>query len=144
MKNKLILLGLLISVSFAFSCNSTSSQLQAESTGLQEGIITKNVSAAEFQELIKSKTKAIILDVRTADEVAQGFIMDAQQIDFYDNNFQAKLNKLDKDNPVLIYCRSGRRSGIAMSTMRSLGFSEVYNLQGGILEWSEAGLKLVK
>ena len=144
MKKYLILIVLAISVSVAFSCNSTTTHAQAESAILQEGIITTNVSAAEFQKLIKSKSTAIILDVRTDNEVAQGFIKNAQQIDFYDENFQAELNKLDKSKPVLIYCRSGRRSGIAMSALRNLGFSEVYNLQGGIIEWSEAGLEIMK
>jgi len=144
MKNKLILLVLLVSVSVGLSCNTNTSHAHAESTILQAEIITKNVSAAEFQELINSKTKTIILDVRTFNELAQGVIKDAQHIDFYDKNFKEKLNKLDKSTPVLVYCRSGRRSGIAMSNMRNLGFSEVYNLQGGINEWSAAGLKLEK
>ena len=143
MKKYLIIIVLAISVSVAFSCN-TSTQAQAEDTGLQEALITKNVSAAEFQALIKSKTNAIILDVRTPNELAQGTIKNAQKIDFYDENFKTELDKLDKSKPVLIYCRSGRRSGIAMSTMRELGFSEVYNLQGGIIEWSNAGLEIVK
>lgn len=141
MKKHLIIILLAISVSVAFSCNS-SSQAQAESTELQEALITKNVSAAEFQTLIKSKTNAIILDVRTPKEVTQGIIKHAEKIDFYDENFKEELDKLDKTRPVLIYCRSGRRSGIAMATMRELGFSEVYNLQGGIIEWSEAGMKI--
>jgi rhodanese-related sulfurtransferase len=143
MKKYLIIIVLAISVSVAFSCNS-GTHAQAQDTELQETLITKNVSAAEFQSLIKSKTNAIILDVRTPNEVAQGSIKNAQKIDFYDKNFKAELDKLDKSKPVLIYCRSGRRSGIAMSTMRELGFSEVYNLQGGIIEWSEAGMTIVK
>ena len=142
MKKYLIVLVLAISVSVAFSCNSTSTQAQAESTELQEAVVTKNVSAEEFQKLITNRTNAIILDVRTPNEVAQGIIKNAVKIDFYDKNFQAELDKLDKSKPVLIYCRSGRRSGIAMSTLRDLGFSEVYNLQGGIIEWSEAGLDI--
>ena len=143
MKKYFIVILLAISVSVAFSCNS-STQAKAENTELQETLITKNVSAAEFQGLIKSKTNAIILDVRTPKEIAQGTIKNAQKIDFYNENFKAELDKLDKSKPVLIYCRSGRRSGIAMSTMRELGFSEVYNLQGGIIEWSEAGLEIEK
>ena len=143
MKKYLIIIVLAISVSVAFSCN-TSTQAKAEDTELQEALITKNVSAAEFQTLIMSKTNAIILDVRKPNEVAQGIIKNAKKIDFYDKNFKAELNKLDKSKPVLIYCRSGRRSGIAMSTMRELGFSEVYNLQGGIIEWSNAGREIVK
>ena len=144
MKKYLILIVLAISVSVAFSCNSTSTNAEAESAELQEALITKNVSATDFQALINSKTNAIILDVRTPKEVAQGIIKNAEKIDFYDENFKAELDKLDKSKPVLIYCRSGRRSGIAMSTMRELGFSEVYNLQGGIIEWSEAGLEIEK
>ena len=144
MKKYLIVLILAISVSVAFSCNSTSTQAQAESTELQDAIVTKNVSAEEFQKLITNRTNAIILDVRTPNEVAQGIIKNAIKIDFYDKKFQAELDKLDKSKPVLIYCRSGRRSGIAMASMRDLGFSEVYNLQGGIIEWSEAGLEIEK
>ena len=143
MKKHLLIIVLAISVSVAFSCNSNT-QAQAESTELQEALITKNVSAADFQALINNKTNAIILDVRTPKEVAQGIIKDAEKIDFYNENFKAELDKLDKSKPVLIYCRSGRRSAIAMATMRDLGFSEVYNLQGGIIEWSEAGLEIEK
>jgi rhodanese-related sulfurtransferase len=144
MKKYLFVIVLAISVSVAFSCNSTSTQVHAESTELQNAIVTKNVSAEEFQKFITNRTNAIILDVRTPNEVAQGIIKNAVIIDFNDKNFQAELDKLDKSKPVLIYCRSGRRSGIAMSTLGDLGFSEVYNLQGGIIEWSEAGLDIEK
>jgi rhodanese-related sulfurtransferase len=132
-----------VNVSVAFSCNSSNSRAQAESVE-QEAIITKNVSVAEFNELIKGRADAIILDVRTPNEVAQGIIKNANTIDFYNKNFKTEVDKLDKSKPVLIYCRSGRRSGIAMSTLRELGFSEVYNLQGGIIEWGQAGLEIVK
>lgn len=144
MKKYTILLVLALSVSVAFSCDSTTTQVQAEASELQEATITKNVSAKDFQQLIKANSNAIILDVRTPNEVAQGIIKNAEKIDFYDPEFKAKLGKLDKSKPVLIYCRSGRRSGIAMSTLRELGFGEVYNLQGGIIEWSAAGMEIVK
>ena len=144
MKKYIILLVLAVSVSVAFSCNSTTTQAQAESTELQEAIITKNVSAKDFQQLIQDNSNAILLDVRTPNEVAQGIIKNADIIDFYDPEFKTKLDKLDKSKPVVIYCHSGRRSGIAMSTLSEWGFSEIYNLQGGILEWSEAGLAIEK
>jgi rhodanese-related sulfurtransferase len=144
MKKYLILIVLAVSVSVAFSCNSSITQAQAESSELQEAIVTRNVSAKDFQQLINDKTNATLLDVRTPNEISQGIIKNAEKIDFYDPEFKAKLDKLDKNEPVLIYCRSGRRSGIAMSTLRELGFSEIYNLQGGILEWSEAGFKIEK
>ena len=144
MKKYLIVLVFAVSVSVAFSCNSSSSMSQAESVELQEGIIAKNVSAAEFKDLIADRADAILLDVRTPDEVAQGVIRNAANIDFYDGSFIAALDKLDKSKPVLIYCRSGRRSGVAMSKMSELGFTEIYNLQGGIIEWANAGEEVVK
>ena len=144
MKKYLIVLVFAVSVSVTFSCNSSSSHAQAESVELQEGIIAKNVSAAEFKDLIAGRADAILLDVRTPDEVAQGVIRNAANIDFYDGSFMAALDKLDKSKPVLIYCRSGRRSGVAMSKMSELGFTEIYNLQGGIIEWTNAGEEVVK
>ena len=144
MKKYLIIMLFAASVSLACSCNSSTSQAQAEATELQDDLITRNVSVNEFQQLIEEKNNAILLDVRTPNEVAQGIIENANKIDFYDENFKAKLDELDKSKPVLVYCRSGRRSAIAMSTMRELGFKEVYNLQSGIIGWAEAGLELSK
>ena len=144
MKKSLIFLVFVISVSGAYSCNSSTSQAQTDGTELQETLITKNVSASDFQQLINNKTDATLLDVRTPEEVAQGIIKDAIKIDFYNPEFKTELDKLDKSKPILIYCRSGRRSAIAMSTLRELGFSEVYNLQGGIMAWSEAGFEIEK
>jgi len=144
MKRIFTLLVFAASISLAFSCNSSATQSQAEDNEIQEGLISKNVSAQEFQKLIKEKKDAILLDVRTPNELAQGVIGKVKHIDFYDVNFKEELGKLDRTKPVLIYCRSGRRSAITMSHLRELGFSQVYNLQGGIIEWSEAGLEIVK
>ena len=144
MKKYFILFVLAVTVSVSFSCNSSTSQARAEATEYQEAIITKNISAAEFQKLMNDNAGAIILDVRTPEEVAKGSIKNAKKINFYDKDFKAQLDKLDKSKPVLIYCHSGRRSGMAMSSMRAMGFTEVYNLQGGIVEWSDAGMEIVK
>jgi rhodanese-related sulfurtransferase len=142
MKKIIIVFFLATSISLAYSC--TSSTSQSEAAIAQEGIITKNVSVNDFQLLIDEKKDHIILDVRTPQEVAEGSIKDSQKLDFYDPEFKAKLDQLDKTKPLLIYCKSGRRSGIVMSTLRELGFKEVYNLQGGILSWTKAGLPLTK
>ncbi|MEZ5030799.1 MAG: rhodanese-like domain-containing protein [Saprospiraceae bacterium] len=53
------------------------------------------------------------------------------------------LQRLPKDKPVFVYCRSGNRSGQAMDQMKKMGFREVYNLQGGIGAWSAAGLPYI-
>ncbi|MCO6475600.1 MAG: rhodanese-like domain-containing protein [Phaeodactylibacter sp.] len=79
-----------------------------------------------------------LIDVRTPKEYSEGHIEGAVNIDFYDEGFRQQLEqKLDKDNPVMLYCRSGRRSANAAKQMQALGFKEVYDLKGGILDWKE-------
>lgn len=78
----------------------------------------------------------ILLDVRTPAEYQQGHIKGAILADI--NNqpaFLAEIEKLDKDKHYLIYCRSGARSTSACLYMEKIGFKNVYNLKGGILEW---------
>ena len=65
-------------------------------------------------------------------------------IDFYNPDFQELLQKLEKNKPVYVYCRSGRRSGIAMNMMKEMGFVAVYNLDGGIKSWQAQGLPIEK
>ncbi len=84
-----------------------------------------------------------ILDVRTPEEVADGYIEGAVNIDFYDDDFGDRLDDLDKDKTYVIYCRSGGRSGSARDTMRELGFAEVYNVLGGMNDWRAEGLPVV-
>ena len=79
-----------------------------------------------------------VIDVRTPREIAQGKIIDsALEIDFYRNDFAKKINKLPKDKKYLIYCRSGNRSSKALKLMKKAGFTEVYELQGGITSWKK-------
>ena len=60
-------------------------------------------------------------------------------IDFYSNTFEMELDKLDKNNSYLIYCRTGRRTGLTIDIMKDLGFFEVYNMLGGITQWIDQG-----
>ncbi len=85
-----------------------------------------------------------IIDVRTAGEFADGHIENAGNIDFYSATFREELDNLDKNQTYLIYCRSGGRSGSALDIMAELGFSEVYNLSGGIIAWNAEELPTVK
>ena len=106
MKHRTIIFFLVTSISLAYSCTSPTSQ--SEAAIVQDGTIIKNVTVNDFQELIDKKKDAIILDVRTPQEVAEGSIKNSQEFDFYDPEFKAKLDKLDKTKPLLIYCRSGK------------------------------------
>jgi thioredoxin len=102
----------------------------------------KHVGAAEFKKLVDGG-KGIVLDVRTPGETARGHIKDASMVDYYDPQFKNKLNLMQKNKPIYVYCASGGRSSRAASVLTQLGFSQVYNLQGGIRAWSYAGYPVV-
>ena len=79
---------------------------------------------------------AVIIDVRTPQEWDEGIIAGAKKLDIMDTqNFVSELEKMDKNTPYFMYCRSGNRSGQACQLMEQMGFNETYNLVGGILEW---------
>ncbi len=86
----------------------------------------------------------VIIDVRTPEEYNVGYIEGAVNIDFNSEDIREQLNALDKDKAYLIYCRSGRRSASARDIMSELGFKEVYNMSGGILEWESQGFPVVR
>jgi rhodanese-related sulfurtransferase len=86
----------------------------------------------------------VIIDVRTVEEYDSGYIEGAINIDHYSKDFTAQLDILDKDKTYLVYCRIGRRSAGARDIMAELGFREVYNMSGGIVEWEAKGLPLVR
>ena len=98
----------------------------------------KSVSNEEAKKIMtekKSDAKFSILDVRTNGEFQLGALSDAKNIDYYESSFLAELNKLDKGGSYLIYCRSGSRSKGALEIMQQLGFSEVYELDNGFMNF---------
>ena len=124
-KYTIVLLFVLIN----FSCNRTKGQ-------------SNLISCNSVAELIKSQDINLI-DVRTPDEFQSGHIMGAQNIDFYEPNFQKKINQLDKSIPIVLYCRSGKRSASCAAKINDDGFKIVYDLEGGIVEWTLAGYEIV-
>lgn len=99
---------------------------------------TANVSVEQAVEMIAKTKKLQIVDVRTPAEFKTGHIKGAVNIDFRDAEFEKKIKKLLKrKRPVLLYCRSGRRSLNAMNKMSTLKFKEVYNLEGGVIVWGK-------
>jgi rhodanese-related sulfurtransferase len=90
----------------------------------------------EFLAKFKATKDAQLLDVRTPEEVAEGTLEGAQNINFYDADFKDKLSKLDKNKPVFVYCRSGGRSGKCAQMCKDMGFKEIYDMKGGWLNYS--------
>lgn len=102
----------------------------------------KTVSPQEFQKMMNEKN-TIVLDVRTKEEVSEGKIPNAVNIDFYSNTFEQEVSKLDKSKTILVYCRSGRRSANAAEILTKKGY-KVINLDGGISNWQSQGLPIQK
>ena len=86
---------------------------------------------------------AILVDVRTEDEYNSGYIESSLNIDCSSNEFSVNADKLDKNTPIILYCKSGKRSSMSANKISKLGFKEIYNLEGGILEWIEEGNAVV-
>lgn len=95
-----------------------------------------DLTQEEWATRLNEDTNAFLLDVRTPEEVEDGFIPGATNIDIYRaQEFLDELGKLDKNKNYYIYCRSGNRSGQACTIMNGLGFAKTYNLLGGFNEW---------
>lgn len=98
-----------------------------------------NLSAEAFSSKLQATPDGQLIDVRTPEEFSAGHIGNAMNIDWTGNNFNAQTVNLDKSKPVFIYCLSGGRSASAAKNMRSGGFKEVYELDGGLMKWRAAG-----
>ena len=95
-----------------------------------------DLTQEEWAEQLENDENAVILDVRTQEEVDEGYIPDSINIDIYTGQqFVNELEKLDKSKNYYVYCRTGNRSGQACSLMQGMGFKNAYNLLGGITEW---------
>lgn len=103
----------------------------------------KTISNDELVELLSNEDVQLI-DVRTPEEVAAGFIKGSQHIDIYDPEFVSKIEGLDKNKPVAVYCAAGGRSAKASTQFKKLGFMKVYDLTGGYRGWVSSGNETVK
>ena len=81
----------------------------------------------------------VVLDVRSPEEFAAGHLPGAININVEDAGFADAIATLDKNATYAVYCQSGRRSGIATSQMAEAGFATLFDLQGGVQAWQQAG-----
>jgi rhodanese-related sulfurtransferase len=110
--------------------------------GCSNSSTATDLSVSEFSSKV-TEAGIITLDVRTPGEFNEGHIEGAQLIDFQSGNFENEIATLDKSKTYAVYCRSGNRSGQAVKVMSDAGFSNLYNLNGGVIDWANAGLPLV-
>ena len=107
------------------------------------GQITNDIDIYEFRKKMVSE-KYVLVDVRTKKEFDDGHIENALNIDYFSTTFSDEISNIGLERPVLVYCRSGNRSGKSMRIMSDLGFKEVYNLIGGIKGWKAKNNRLIK
>ena len=110
--------------------------------GCSSSVATVDLSVTEFSTKV-AEAGVITLDVRTPGEFMSGFIKGAKNIDIQSGNFENEIASLDKNATYAVYCRSGNRSGQAVKVMHDAGFHNVYNLNGGVIDWTNAGMSLV-
>lgn len=129
MKKLIALTAGIIATAFALTSCSTS--------------VANKVSPKEFADVIKNSS-VVIVDVRTPAEYASGHLANAVNVDFESADFKSNVAQLDKAKTYAVYCRSGNRSGQAVKVMEDAGFTNLYDLDGGINDWVAAGGQVVK
>lgn len=97
----------------------------------------KNLSPVRFRSLIDAQKDLIILDCRTPEEFSFSRIENAINFNYLSQNFAAELEQYDPIKTYLVYCRSERRSIRTCTLMQNGGFKNVYNLDGGLIQWIE-------
>lgn len=98
-----------------------------------------DISQVDLVQRIKANQPGLILDVRSSEEYAEGHIPGAMNIPF--DQLGARLAEIGayKDKDIVLYCKSGRRAGIAANTLRVAGFSKLLHLEGDMNAWLSNG-----
>ena len=96
----------------------------------------QTVDSKVFEEKLKTTENPQLLDVRTPEEFGVEHLKNAVNSNWNGNSFVADAGKYDKSKPIFVYCKAGGRSSEAASKLKELGFTEIYNLDGGIMKWT--------
>ena len=99
------------------------------------------ISPEEMQQISKMEDVQLV-DIRTPKEFKTGFIPGSQNINYFSKTFDTDLEKLDKSKPVIVVCRSGKRSAKCSKKMIEAGFIKIYDLKGGLAKWKHEGFEL--
>lgn len=99
---------------------------------------------AAFKQKMEEHAGRQLIDVRTPEEFAKGYIMNARNVNVYDKDFGQQIDRLalDRDEPVFVYCKAGGRSANAVKQLRTMGFKSIFDLQGGLIAWEDLHMPL--
>lgn len=132
---------LIIGVVLVGGCTGNEAQTVTETQIIE--VVTPQ-EAFNMIESNRNNPDFVIIDIRTPEEFAEGYIEGAINIDYYSATFEDELDSIDKNKMYLIYCQWGNRSGATLATMEGLKFMEVYDIKSGIEAWLAEGLPVVK
>ena len=142
-KISLLLLSLTLTASLFVGCGNNNTekkdantQTSSESSSKTPSeTVSKDISIEESKKLINEGEVTLILDVRNEDEFAEGHLKNAIQIPV--NELKENLSDIEKfkDELVLVYCRSGKRSAEAMDILKENGFKNLVHMKDGISKW---------
>lgn len=118
------------------------SQTEGTSQETDRPVVVRKITSQELTDL-KASREIQLIDVRTTAEANAGMIQDAILIDINSTDFIENIGRLDKSKPVVFYCAAGLRSEKAATQLRDLGFTEIYDLRGGIGAWQSSGNEVV-
>ena len=127
------------------SCAQAPSTSETASSAQETAAIMEDVSNDTFLALMADKPEALLLDVRTPEEWNEGHLAGASHADYWGDEqaFQAAMDAIPRDRPVLVYCAGGGRSGLTAKELVKAGHHEVYNLENGISGWIAEGHPVV-
>lgn len=127
------------------ACAQSPSTSETASSAQDTVAIMEDVSNHTFLALMADKPEALLLDVRTPEEWNEGHLAGASHADYWGDEqaFQAAMDAIPRDRPVLVYCAGGGRSGLTAKELVKAGHREVYNLENGISGWIAEGHPVV-
>lgn len=96
------------------------------------------VNVNDLKELFISKS--LLIDVRTPEEFQEGTIENAINLNFYEENFNDEVEKLDRHIPVVLFCKAGGRSAQAYEIFKQKGFKNIKEIDGGYDAWSQKAI----
>ena len=124
-------------LSFVLLLFSLTSCLKNQADGVQV------MDVAKYEKKM-SQPDVQLIDVRTPEEFSEGHLENAINIDVTADDFDAKVATLDKEKPVMVYCKLGGRSSKAATRLKELGFKNITDLEGGIMNWKSENKKIVQ
>lgn len=133
---KILIIALVIGITFFGACKETPSDI----TSIKGEI--ELISPQQVYDAIYKDRSIQLIDVRTPEEFKGNHLKVAQNICITSADFKEKVKILDKNKPVYVYCNRGGQSAQAAIALKELGFTKIYDMEGGILLWEENKLEL--